>query len=69
LALVDQLRDDLAESFPKSLANHEISADGDLVAFISGPELGTIEVMTPSACSRCSALPMPMSLPWLDRLR
>ncbi|GAN61736.1 hypothetical protein ACI01nite_25960 [Acetobacter cibinongensis] len=47
LALVDQLRDDLAESFPKSLANYEISADGDLIAFISGPELGTIEVMTP----------------------
>jgi hypothetical protein len=47
LALVDQLRDDLAESFPKSLGNYEISADGDLVAFISGPELGAIEVMTP----------------------
>lgn len=47
LALVDQLRDDLAESFPKSLANYEIGADGDLVAFISGPELGAIEVMTP----------------------
>lgn len=47
LALVDQLRDDLAESFPKSLANYEISADGDLVAFVAGPELGAIEVMTP----------------------
>jgi len=47
LALVDQLRDDLGESFPKSLANYEISTDGDLVAFISGPELGAIEVMTP----------------------
>lgn len=47
LALVDQLRDDLSDSFPKSLANYEISADGDLVAFISGPELGAIEVMTP----------------------
>lgn len=47
LALVDQLRDDLSESFPKSLANYEISADGDLVAFISGPELGAVEVMTP----------------------
>ena len=47
LALVDQLRDDLAESFPKSLANYEISADGDLVAFITGPELGAVEVMTP----------------------
>lgn len=47
LALVDQLRDDLAESFPKSLADYEIGADGDLIAFISGPELGAIEVMTP----------------------
>lgn len=47
LALVDQLRDDLLESFPKSLADYEISTDGDLVAFISGPELGAIEVMTP----------------------
>lgn len=47
LALVDQLRDDLAESFPKSLAHYDVSADGDLIAFISGPELGTIEVMTP----------------------
>lgn len=47
LALVDQLRDDLAESFPKSLANYDVSIDGDLVAFISGPDLGAIEVMTP----------------------
>ena len=47
LALVDQLRDDLAESFPKSLANYEISVDGDLLAFIAGPEFGEIEVMTP----------------------
>lgn len=47
LALVDQLRDDLSESFPKSLSNYEVSADGDLVAFISGPELGAVEVMTP----------------------
>ncbi|MEO1211254.1 MAG: DEAD/DEAH box helicase [Cyanobacteria bacterium J06638_20] len=47
LALVDQLRDDLVESFPKSVGNSEISADGDLVAFVAGPELGTIEVMTP----------------------
>jgi hypothetical protein len=47
LALVDQLRDDLSESFPKSLANYEIGADGDLVAFMSGPDLGAIEVMTP----------------------
>ncbi|AUX79278.1 DEAD/DEAH box helicase [Sinorhizobium fredii] len=47
LALVDQLRDDLSNSFPKSLANYQVSADGDLVALISGPELGSIEVMTP----------------------
>lgn len=47
LALVDQLRDDLAESFPKSLADYEISAEGDLIAFIAGQELGAIEVMTP----------------------
>ncbi len=47
LALVDQLRDDLSESFPKSLADYDISTDGDLVAFIEGPELGMIEVMTP----------------------
>jgi ATP-dependent RNA helicase HelY len=47
LALVDQLRDDLSESFPNSLGDYEISADGDLVAFISGPEMGAVEVMTP----------------------
>lgn len=47
LALVDQLRDDLGESFPKSLGNYDVSADGDLSAFISGPKLGAIEVMTP----------------------
>jgi len=47
LALVDQLRDDLVDSFPKSLGNSEISADGDLVAFGAGPELNAIEVMTP----------------------
>ncbi|MGF7163316.1 superfamily II DNA/RNA helicase [Rhodoligotrophos appendicifer] len=46
LALVDQLRRS-SDNFPKSLANYEISADGDLVAFISGPEFGAIEVMTP----------------------
>jgi hypothetical protein len=46
-ALVDQLRDDLAESFPKSLTNYDVSADGDLVSFIIGPELSAAEVMTP----------------------
>jgi ATP-dependent RNA helicase HelY len=47
LALVDQLRDDLADSFPQGLANYEVSADGDLSALIAGPELKSIEVMTP----------------------
>ena len=47
LALVDQLRDDLAESFPERLANYEVSVDGDLSALVAGPELKSIEVMTP----------------------
>lgn len=50
LALVDQLRDDLAESFPESLIHSVVSADGDLTALISGPELQSIEVMTPERC-------------------
>lgn len=50
LALVDQLRDDLAESFPESLIDSVVSADGDLTAFIRGPELESIEVMTPERC-------------------
>ncbi len=50
LALVDQLRDELEETFPKSLGNLEVSADGDLTALINGPELQTIEVMTPERC-------------------
>jgi ATP-dependent RNA helicase HelY len=50
LALVDQLRDDLAESFPVSLAQIEVSSDGDLTALIAGPELKNIEVMTPERC-------------------
>jgi ATP-dependent RNA helicase HelY len=50
LALVDQLRDELEESFPKSLGDLEISADGDLTALIIGPEFQTIEVMTPERC-------------------
>jgi predicted DNA-binding transcriptional regulator AlpA len=54
LALVDQLRDELEDTFPKSLGDVEVSADGDLTALIVGPELQTIEVMTPE---RCLALP------------
>lgn len=50
LALVDQLRDDLAESFPESLIDTVVSADGDLTALIRGPELKSIEVMTPERC-------------------
>lgn len=47
LALVDQLRDDLADSFPEGLADYEVSTDGDLTSLIAGPELKSIEVMTP----------------------
>ncbi|GAB5373833.1 MAG: hypothetical protein AcusKO_02950 [Acuticoccus sp.] len=50
LALVDQLRDDLAESFPETLIHSVVSADGDLTALIRGPELELIEVMTPERC-------------------
>lgn len=50
LALVDQLRDDLAESFPESLIDSVVSADGDLTALIRGPQLKSIEVMTPERC-------------------
>jgi hypothetical protein len=50
LALVDQLRDELAEMFPASIADVEVSADGDLAALVSGPELQAIEVMTPERC-------------------
>ncbi|MER8447125.1 DEAD/DEAH box helicase [Mesorhizobium sp. M1066] len=47
LALVDQLRDDLARSFPADLGGVTVSADGDLTVLASGPELSQIEVMTP----------------------
>lgn len=50
LALVDQLRDDLAESFPEDLTDSIVSADGDLTALIRGPKLESIEVMTPERC-------------------
>jgi ATP-dependent RNA helicase HelY len=47
LALVDQLKDDLARSFPDDLGGLVVSTDGDLSVLASGPELGDIEVMTP----------------------
>jgi len=47
LALVDQLKDDLAKSFPDDLGGVVVSTDGDLSVLASGPELGDIEVMTP----------------------
>ncbi len=52
LALVDQLRDELEEAFPTSLGgiHVEVSADGDLTGLLVGPELQTIEVMTPERC-------------------
>jgi ATP-dependent RNA helicase HelY len=46
LALVDQLRDDLARSFPNDLGV-VVSVDGDLTVLARGPELSQIEVMTP----------------------
>lgn len=52
LALVDQLRDELEDTFPKTISGMdvEVSADGDLTALIVGPELQSIEVMTPERC-------------------
>jgi ATP-dependent RNA helicase HelY len=47
LALVDQLRDDLAASFPPNIGSIVVSADGDLAVLAQGPELSAIEVMTP----------------------
>jgi ATP-dependent RNA helicase HelY len=47
LALVDQLRDDLAASFPPNIGGIVVSADGDLAVLAQGPELSAIEVMTP----------------------
>ena len=47
LALVDQLRDDLAASFPSNIGGIVVSADGDLAVLAQGPELSAIEVMTP----------------------
>jgi ATP-dependent RNA helicase HelY len=50
LALVDQLSDELAESFPDTLGQIGVSSDGDLTALIGGLELHAIEVMTPERC-------------------
>ncbi|MGC2221454.1 MAG: DEAD/DEAH box helicase [Methylocella sp.] len=50
LALVEQLRDELAHTFPRDITGVEVSADGDLVARILAPELKAIEVMTPERC-------------------
>ena len=50
LALVEQLRDDLKESFPASFADVEVSVDGDLTGLLVEPELQSIEVMTPERC-------------------
>lgn len=50
LALVDQLRDELEENFPKELGGIQVSGDGDLTALIIGPIVQTIEVMTPERC-------------------
>lgn len=50
LALVDQLHGDLLSSFPAGLGDVGVSADGDLTALVAGPELKSIEVMTPERC-------------------
>jgi ATP-dependent RNA helicase HelY len=47
LALVDQLKDDLAASFPSDSGDVVVSGDGDLAVLAQGPELRAIEVMTP----------------------
>jgi hypothetical protein len=50
LALVDQLRDELADTFPATIGNIEVAADGDLTGALSVPQLSSIEVMTPERC-------------------
>jgi RAD3-like DEAD/DEAH box helicase len=50
LALVDQLRDDLSETFPPTFADVEVSIDGDLMGLVIGPDLQSVEVMTPERC-------------------
>jgi ATP-dependent RNA helicase HelY len=48
LALVDQLRDDLTETFPS--VDVEVSVDGDLTGLLEGVALQSVEVMTPERC-------------------
>lgn len=50
LALVDQLRDDLAEMFPSTFVEVEVSIDGDLTGLLEGVALQSVEVMTPERC-------------------
>jgi hypothetical protein len=51
LALVDQLRDELAEAFQsESLEEIGVSSDGDLLNEFKSVELQSIEVMTPERC-------------------
>jgi ATP-dependent RNA helicase HelY len=50
LALVDQLRDDLTETFPSTFADVEVSVDGDLTGLLEGVALQSVEVMTPERC-------------------
>jgi hypothetical protein len=50
LALVDQLRDDLTETFPSTFADVEVSIDGDLTGLLAGVALQSVEVMTPERC-------------------
>ena len=50
LALVDQLRDDLAASFPEALTAVTPSVNSDLTVLAGGVELERLEVMTPERC-------------------
>src|SRR5262249_20020887 len=50
LALVDQLREDLTETFPSTFADVEVSVDGDLTGLLEGVALQSVEVMTPERC-------------------
>jgi DEAD/DEAH box helicase len=47
---VDQLRDELAESFPPTIGDIEVAADGDLMGLFLMPQIRSIEVMTPERC-------------------
>lgn len=50
LALVDQLRDELVDSFPATIGNVQVAADGDLMGLVLNSQLQSIEVMTPERC-------------------